>query len=91
MQGAELMVLRGASRALQRALVLQLEVPWFGQYNAGAPTFAEIIAFLDRYGFVVYEVLHDGPVRIGKQQFAVQADFLFVRKDYQAKYNATAT
>lgn len=75
-QGAELDVLQGGRNALSLAELVQLEVP-FASYNEGAPTAAQVLAFMDSRGFVLFDVV--GFVRYGDD--LLQADFLFARKD----------
>lgn len=57
LQGAELRALSGGSRALASAEVVEIEMPVGLVYNRGAPTFAEYIAFMDRHGFVPFDML----------------------------------
>ncbi len=64
---------------LSRAEVVQLELPFVGEYNVGAPRFSEGISFMDVVGFSPYDIVeqHRLPTT-GKQLF--QIDVLFLRK-----------
>ena len=64
---------------LSRAEVVQLELPFVGEYNVGAPGFSEGISFMDVVGFSPYDIVeqHRLPTT-GKQLF--QIDVLFLRK-----------
>lgn len=74
-QGAELDVLRGASRTLQNTEIIQLEVPLLS-YNDGAPELGQIIIFMNERGFAPYEIA--GLVRPFNSHL-VQIDMIFVR------------
>lgn len=54
-QGYELAVLEGATRALESAMFVLLEAS-FVPYNEGAPLAAEVIAFMDIHGFALMDV-----------------------------------
>lgn len=54
-QGAELDVLEGARETLQHTEFILLEAS-FLNYNAGAPLAAELIDWLNRNGFVLYDI-----------------------------------
>lgn len=75
-QGAELDILRGGEILLRQTEVVLLECAFAGQYNQGAPTFAEYIAYMDSIGFAPLDVteLHRA------NGFLCQVDILFVRK-----------
>lgn len=72
-QGAELDVLRGASRTLARTEAIQLEMPFIA-YNQGAPRFYEIINKMEQLGFSPVEISN---TTILKGVF-IQADIVFV-------------
>jgi FkbM family methyltransferase len=76
-QGAELEVLRGAERTLSLSEVVQVEVALLN-YNEGAPSSAEVIAFMDAKGFVIYDIA--GFVRPTGADL-VQLDILFAKKN----------
>lgn len=81
-QGAELDILKGGNESLARAELVQLEVP-FASYNEGAPTAADVIAFMDLRGFVLFDVV--GFVR--HKDDLLQADFLFAHRDSKLRRN----
>ena len=54
-QGAELQVLNGGAKTLDRAALVQLEVALL-PYNEGAPTFLEVIRYMDDRGFVPFDI-----------------------------------
>ncbi|MBW8785246.1 MAG: FkbM family methyltransferase [Novosphingobium sp.] len=76
-QGAELMVLAGATATLDRADLVQLEIAVL-EYNRGAPTMREVLDYMDARGFAPYDLAGwsrpDGV-------HLVQIDLLFTRKD----------
>jgi FkbM family methyltransferase len=73
-QGAELDVLRGGSRALAAAKLVLLECP-IVEYNEGAPTVEEYFGFMSARGFTPIEFLD----RIWRNGRVVQVDVLFGR------------
>ena len=73
-QGAELEVLDGGSKTLDRSDLVQLEVALL-PYNEGAATFLEVIEYLDRRGFVPFDIA--GMIRPTGTEL-VQVDMLFV-------------
>lgn len=74
-QGAELHVLRGGAKTLERAEVVQLEVALL-QYNEGAPLLPEVVAFMAERDFLPIEV--SGFSR--PNGYLVQIDLLFARR-----------
>jgi hypothetical protein len=76
-QGAEMDVLSGGSKTLNNAEAVLLEAS-FLEYNKGAPQFAEVVAFMNAKGFVVFDILDC--VRT-KRDVLLQCDVLFVRTD----------
>ena len=73
-QGAELEVLDGGSKTLNRSDLVQLEVALL-PYNDGAATFLEVIEYLDQRGFVPFDIA--GMIRPTGAEL-VQVDMLFV-------------
>jgi FkbM family methyltransferase len=75
LQGAELMCLQGATRALKHAKAIQLEVS-FIEFQKGMPLAADVIAFMAARRFRLYDIIAlwhrplDGAL--------VQGDFLFL-------------
>ena len=55
--------------------VVTMELPFFGQYNQGAPRFAEYIDFMDRAGFLPFAI----PDQSLLMQAPLQVDFVFVK------------
>ncbi|MEO1967615.1 MAG: FkbM family methyltransferase [Sphingomonadaceae bacterium] len=75
-QGAEVEILKGGSKILQRSALVQLETAVIA-YNKGAPSLMEVLAFMQDNGFVPLDI--SGHTRI--QGHLVQVDFLFTRQD----------
>jgi FkbM family methyltransferase len=76
-QGFELEVLRGAEQVLVNTEAALLEVALL-EYNAGAPLFAEVVAFMAARNFVVYDV--SGYFRRESDDALFVVDLLFVRE-----------
>lgn len=76
-QGAELEVLKGAPQTLSRTDLIQLEIAML-PYNKGAPTFLEVLLFMDALGFVPLDF--SGESRPTGADL-VQVDILFCRSD----------
>lgn len=77
-QGFELEVLRGGARLLEHTEVVVLETSLL-PYNSGAPLFAQVVAFLDATGFVVFDFC--GQLRRQTDSVLFQTDVVFVRRD----------
>ena len=73
-QGAELQVLQGADKTLERAGLVQLETAML-QYNEGAPLLPEVVSFMAERGFYPTEVSGFSRPR----NHLVQIDLLFAR------------
>ena len=73
-QGAELHVLRGGLKTLERCELVQLEVAML-QYNRGAPLLPEVVAFMAEHGFLPIEI--SGLTR--PRAHLVQVDLIFAR------------
>ena len=82
-QGAELEVLRGAMTTISIAEVVQLEIQILN-YNEGAPSAAQVIAFMDDRGFAIFDIA--GFVRPNGEDL-VQMDVIFVRKDLAMRHD----
>jgi FkbM family methyltransferase len=76
-QGAELDILKGGKRMLEQTNVILLECSFAGNYNAGAPSFAEYIRYLDSIGFAPLDI----PELHRANTILCQIDILFLRKD----------
>lgn len=75
-QGAEIDILNGASRALSRAELVQLEVALM-PYNKGAPTAYDVFDFMRQRGFSILEFAGVGR----KNGTLVQSDMIFAKSD----------
>jgi hypothetical protein len=75
-QGAELDVLRGGPRTLAAAEVILMETSSMN-YNEGAPTFAEVIRFMDINGFTPVDLYDPQRDMTGN---LIQIDVVFLRK-----------
>ena len=77
-QGAELDVLRGGESLVKRASFVLLELPFMGQYNAQAPSFLEVVAYMDSLGFVPLDV-----VELHRESLVLlQMDVMFVKRGH---------
>jgi FkbM family methyltransferase len=74
-QGAEIDVLRGASKCLAKARGLQIECA-VRRYNDGAPLLPEVISFVQAAGFRIYDV---SQLHFNGRKELLQVDLLFVR------------
>ena len=74
-QGFELEVLKGATKALRGTSMFILEVSLF-EFWKGQPILAEVVAFMDQHGYVLYDV--PGVYRRRLDGALGQVDFAFV-------------
>jgi FkbM family methyltransferase len=92
LQGAELEALRGASRSLDHAEAVMLEVSTM-EFQKGQPILGDVVGFLDRAGFQLYDVL--ALVHRPLDGALAQGDLLFVKKTSKLvadhRWSATAT
>jgi FkbM family methyltransferase len=77
-QGAEIPILKGASNILKKTDFIILEMPLFGKYNTGVPTFLEHIEYMDQIGFVPYDLLDNHYIN----DFNMQVDMMFINKKH---------
>ena len=77
-QGAEIPILKGATSILNKTAFIILEIPFFGQYNDGVPSFLEHVAFMDSIGFVPYDMLESHYIN----GFNMQVDMMFINKTH---------
>lgn len=77
-QGAEIPILKGATEVLQKTDFILLEIPLFGQYNEGVPTFLEHIQYMDSIGFTAYDITDNHYVK----GFNIQIDMMFINKSH---------
>ena len=75
-QGAEIPILKGASRLWSSIDFALLEIPLFGEYNDGVPNFCRHVEFMKSIGFVVFDKV-DNHYMHG---YNIQVDILFVRE-----------
>ena len=81
-QGAELDVMAGALRALEKTDYIILEVSFF-KFFCDGPEFKDIFTFMDEKGFVVYDLM--GPMYRLLDDALSQIDVCFVKKDSAAR------
>lgn len=77
-QGFELEVLKGGRRTLNLSEVVILEASLL-PYNEGAPLFADVVAFMNEAGFVVFDFC--GQLRRESDHALFQTDIAFVRRE----------
>jgi FkbM family methyltransferase len=77
-QGAEIPILKGATSIYSKTDFIVLEIPFFGQYNEGVPTFLEHIRFMDEIGFVPYDIYDSHYIN----KFNMQVDVMFINKNH---------
>jgi FkbM family methyltransferase len=77
-QGAELEVLAGAERSLADCEALILETTLFNSF-AGGPLISDVIEFMVRRGFVIYDIT--GNLYRPLDDALMQVDLIFVRGD----------
>jgi FkbM family methyltransferase len=77
-QGFELEVLKGATKSLALSEVVIMEASLL-PYNEGAPLFADVVAFMDMRGFVVFDFC--GQLRRETDYTLFQTDIAFVRRE----------
>jgi len=77
-QGAEIPILKGATSIYSKTDFILLEIPFFGQYNEGVPSFLEHIRFMDEIGFVPYDIYEPHYVN----GFNMQVDVMFINKKH---------
>jgi len=75
-QGAEIPILKGSKQILVNTDFIVLEMPLFGKYNEGVPTFTEHIQFMDELGFISFDIVESHYIN----GFNMQVDMLFVNK-----------
>jgi FkbM family methyltransferase len=78
-QGAEIPILKGATSILEKTDFILLEIPLFGQYNEGVPTFLDHISFMNDIGFITYDIIENHYIN----GFNMQVDILFINKNHK--------
>jgi FkbM family methyltransferase len=71
-QGAELNVLKGATKALRDIAVVELEVRFYAIYEH-EPLFPDVHAFLEQHGFVLFEMRQQGETEFGDKYVEANA------------------
>lgn len=83
-QGAELEVMKGLERCLDKVDAVVAEVSlWADRKLQGAPTIAEMIAWFDARGMVVYDIA--GMAYRGSDGAIAEMDLVFLRRDSQLR------
>jgi hypothetical protein len=77
-QGFELEILKGGRKALGASEVVIMEASLL-PYNEGAPLFADVVAFMHREGFSIYDFC--GQNRRETDHALFQTDVVFARKE----------
>jgi FkbM family methyltransferase len=77
-QGAEIPILQGATELIKKTDFIILEIPYFGKYNEGVPSFLEHIQFMDSIGFIPYDISDVHSIH----NFTVQVDIMFINKNH---------
>ena len=82
-QGAEIPILKGGNRLIQKSSVIILEVPFMGEYNIGAPNFYEHINYMENIGYRVFDIVELHRV----DNILIQIDIIFIKQghDFQNK------
>jgi FkbM family methyltransferase len=77
-QGAEIPILQGATEIIKKTDVIILELPFFGKYNEGVPSFFEHIQFMEGIGFIPYDISEIHRL----EDFTFQVDIMFISKNH---------
>jgi FkbM family methyltransferase len=75
-QGAELDIIKGATKTLERTDLILMEVS-FQPYNIGAPLLFEILEYMNKIGFIAIDIFDNNYYN----NIHVQSDILFARKN----------
>ena len=75
-QGSELLILEGAPKCMANAEVILLEVS-LHEYNKGSPLLAEVVAFMNERGFILFDMVDLHYIN----NVLAQIDCLFCKKD----------
>lgn len=86
-EGAEMEVLRGATKALQRTAAVILEVSW-GRGFIGGSMYADLFNFLHEHGFVLFNIVEGGGIL--EHGRLVHADFIFIKNQGEESHGAVA-
>ena len=77
-QGAEIPILNGGNRLIQKSSVIILEVPFMGEYNIGAPNFYEHINYMENIGYRVFDIVELHRV----DNILIQIDIIFIKQGH---------
>lgn len=77
-QGAEIPILKGGNRLVQKSSVIILEVPFMGEYNIGAPNFYEHINYMENIGYRVFDIVELHRV----DNILIQIDIIFIKQGH---------
>jgi FkbM family methyltransferase len=87
-EGAELDVLSGAIKILDKTDVIILEVTFYSKLN-NAPEFTEVVTYMDEKGYVTYDIFN---LRTRVENGILsQADIVFVKKDGRFRKDCSLT
>jgi FkbM family methyltransferase len=78
-QGFETEILKGATQTLSNVDVICIEVS-FLNYNEGAPLAHDMIPFMKKLGFLIYDVT--GFIRKSNDYALIQTDMIFIKEDH---------
>ena len=77
-QGAEIPILKGGNRLIQKSSVIILEVPFMGEYNIGAPNFYEHMNYMENIGYRVFDIVELHRV----DNILIQVDIIFIKQGH---------
>ena len=77
-QGSEIDIIEGGLKLVSKAEFLLLEIPFFGVYNQGVPSFQVHIEKIDNFGFIPYDIVSLQRIT---SDILIQIDVLFVNKN----------
>jgi FkbM family methyltransferase len=77
-QGAEIPILLGGKKIMEKTAFIMLEIPFVCQYNEGTPDFSEHITFMKNNNFVVFDIMDQHR----PSNILIQVDILFIHKDH---------
>lgn len=78
-QGAEIPILKGSGKILEKTDFILMEMPFFGQYNENVPSFMEHIQYMDSIGFIPFDIAEIHYIH----NFTLQTDVLFINKCHE--------
>lgn len=77
-EGAEMEVLQGATKTLERTAAVILEVSW-GRGFIGGSLYSDLFDLLHEHGFVLFNIVEGGGIL--EHGRLVHADFIFIKKE----------